>query len=158
VTVSYLSNRPTLSSWPRKDTAVHVSLSSDSNVKQLFSRRWRSDRTQPGFSSLSTLGQNVRRTGRLRWAVYSPRPCADARAFRLIRSIFFQFDDGGAIPPGNPAADDAVQYRAALWKDECGTSLCLRRGGYRLPQELEAFEQKENAFRPFKWEARQVDA
>ena len=42
-----------------------------------------------GFSALRSLGQNGGRTGRLRWAVYSPPPCDDARACGQIRAFFF---------------------------------------------------------------------
>ena len=59
-----------------------------------------------GFSALHSLGQNVRRTGRLRWAVYSPGRLADARGFGAIRAIFFQFDDSAGISLGFPAVQD----------------------------------------------------
>ena len=58
-----------------------------------------------GFSALQSLGQNVRRTGRLRWAVYSPPPLDDARAFGEIRAIFFQFDDSGGFSLGFSALE-----------------------------------------------------
>ena len=64
VTVSYLSNRPTLSSWPRKDTAVHVSLSSDSNVKQRRIRLSFRSRQKQVSSRLTGQDVNARRSSR----------------------------------------------------------------------------------------------
>ena len=64
VTVSYLSNGPTLSSWSRKDTAVHVSLSSDSNVKQRIIRRSFRSRQKQVSSRLTGQDVNARRSSR----------------------------------------------------------------------------------------------
>ena len=64
MTVSYLSNRPTLSSWSRKDTAVHVSLSSDSNVKQRIIRLSFRSRQKQVSSRLTSLDLNARRSSR----------------------------------------------------------------------------------------------